>query len=243
MILVASAALPLLAAWARARGSTIRHALAWAILAWLAWLYCAARSTDLSRLTALALTGGAGVAVLGARRPAVVAWHFVVATLLLVLGLARAESWLTGGDLHVQGARLIFLAGLIGVVLVNYLPTRYWPGAGLLGVACGLALSRWYGCMTADVEYAAAGLAPWTAWLSARLTREPDDAFDREWRRFRDTFGAVWAQRLREQFNAAARNAKWEAELHWSGLTPTGDATDEQLAALRSLMKRFGTGV
>src|SRR3954471_1673874 len=113
LIAVVSALAPLGVAWRRTRGSTIRHALAWAVAAWAGWLWAAAAGSEISRFFALGLTGGAGVAVLGARRPGVAACHFVVATLLVVLALAWAEAWLTGGELHLQGARLIFLAGLI----------------------------------------------------------------------------------------------------------------------------------
>ena len=61
-----------------------------------------------------------------------------------------------------------------------------------------------------------------------------------------DRFGVVWGQRLREQFNRAARNSGWAIELRWSrlhtcagGETPTGE---QALATLRAVSKRFGVG-
>jgi hypothetical protein len=48
----------------------------------------------------------------------------------------------------------------------------------------------------------------------------------------------VWGQRLREQFNHAARHAGLDAELRWGRLMTSNDpAACELLAAL---MKRFG---
>jgi hypothetical protein len=64
------------------------------------------------------------------------------------------------------------------------------------------------------------------------------------WRTFRDRFGFVWAQRLRDQFNRAAANAGWPVHLGWSGLRgdmgPVGDA-EKPLAVLRSALRRFET--
>ena len=57
------------------------HALIWAVAAWAAWM-TAALVDGTSTWVALALTASAGAAVLGARRPGVVPWNFVVAALL-----------------------------------------------------------------------------------------------------------------------------------------------------------------
>ena len=61
------------------------------------------------------------------------------------------------------------------------------------------------------------------------------------WRTFRDSFGALWAQRMREQFNRAAANAGLAGRLAWDGLHGAPEAERElQLLTLRSLLKRFG---
>jgi hypothetical protein len=66
-------------------------------------------------------------------------------------------------------------------------------------------------------------------------------ATDQLWARFRDRFGAVWALRLREQFNAAAQNAGWPVRLGWFGLVPkTVQPAPEWHATLVALQKRFG---
>jgi hypothetical protein len=64
---------------------------------------------------------------------------------------------------------------------------------------------------------------------------------------FRDRFGLVWAQRVREQFNRAAANAGWPVRLYWQGLhlsagapLPEPAVQAEVVAALRALLKRFG---
>ena len=55
--------------------------------------------------TALSLTGCAGVAVLGARRPGVGPWNFVLLGLLAVMLLPLAEGLLSRGALHLAGPR------------------------------------------------------------------------------------------------------------------------------------------
>src|SRR5262249_2270130 len=57
---------PLYRAWAAARGSTIRHALAWAFAAWAAWCLAAWPGGAWLHWLALSLTACAGVCVLNA---------------------------------------------------------------------------------------------------------------------------------------------------------------------------------
>src|SRR5207248_7519218 len=90
---------PLARAWKANRGTTLLHALAWSWVAWLAWAAAAAADVltspdiaDLCRYVALSFTACAGVAVLGARRPGVAAWNFVVAGLLAIMLLPLAEN-------------------------------------------------------------------------------------------------------------------------------------------------------
>src|SRR5262245_20444515 len=90
--LLAHAVRALAKGWWSARRTTLRPAASWAAAAWLLWLLVhlavALEDDDAARLgryLALALTGCAGVAVLGARRPGVGPWNFVVSGLLVVL--------------------------------------------------------------------------------------------------------------------------------------------------------------
>src|SRR5262245_48548375 len=86
-----SGVVPLAVAWRRLRGTSLTHAMAWVVAAWLAWaalLGAAAWSPSplrAGRHAGLCLIVCAGVAVFGARRPGVGAWNFVVAGLLAVL--------------------------------------------------------------------------------------------------------------------------------------------------------------
>src|SRR5262245_42060056 len=92
-------AYPLWRAWQAAQPTSMAHALHWAVVTWSAWtallltddLYPMA-GRDTVRYLALSLTACCVVAVLGARRPNVAAWNFVVAGLLAVLLLPVAQG-------------------------------------------------------------------------------------------------------------------------------------------------------
>jgi hypothetical protein len=240
-VLLLTGVYPLGRAWLANRGSTLRHALAWAWVAWAAWGAALLTGGVTARYLALCLTGCAGVAVLGARRPGVGAWHFVTLGLLCVLLLPLAEGW---GELQLSLPRMIFLAATLAVCFLNYLPTRMAPAALVMAAACGVEL---WGLASADVPANTLGsarvgvaLAPWLALASARGRRDAESEFDRTWLGFRDRFGGLWGQRMREQFNRAAANAGWRARLAWGGLRPAGDpAEGEAVATLRALLKRF----
>src|SRR5260370_314993 len=66
------------------------------------------------RYCAVCLTGCAGVAVLGARRPHVLAWNFVVLGLFTVMVLPLMETQIIGTH-PVDGLRIFFMAGTIAV--------------------------------------------------------------------------------------------------------------------------------
>src|SRR5262245_12244832 len=108
MVMIAlylTGAYPLWRAWRANRRTSLFQAVHWMIAAWLAWggllileaLEGAAPDHPTARYLALGLTGCAGVAVLGARRPGVGAWNFVLAGLLTVILLPLAEQFLLPG--------------------------------------------------------------------------------------------------------------------------------------------------
>jgi hypothetical protein len=192
------------------------------------------------------------VAVLGARRPGVGAWNFVVLGLLAVMLLPLAES-LLAGEQPLDTVRGVFLGATLGVAVLNYLPTRLGLAAGLLGLGCawellalmapqvlpgptGLDFSPGWLCLA---------LVPWAALLAWKWRPRADSAFNELWRCFRDCFGLVWGQRLREQFNRTATNAGWPVYLTWRGLVytagvlPPDESLLATLRALRALLKRF----
>lgn len=260
LALFLSGAAPLAVAWRFHRRTSLGHALSWTVAAWLAWaLVLAGEGSGVLepggplRFVALCLVGCAGVAVLGARRPGAGAWNFVVLGLLAVFLLSWAEGLLAGGTVRLGGIRLVFLAGTLAVGVLNYLPTRLAPAALALAAACGLELWSWAEPGTAwrsrELVKVLIGLAPWVAWGALWPRLEPAAGFDQLWRDFRDFYGVVWGQRLREQFNNSAHHAGLPVELTWSGLraleagkTPDATAYSDSLQTLRALLKRFGLG-
>jgi hypothetical protein len=171
-VLVLTAAYPLWRAWTANRTTTLRHALGWAVAAWLGWVgallaagLAPAEGAVAARYGALCLTGCAGVAVLEPRRPGVLAWHFITFGLFVVLLLPLGEGW---GHLQLGPVRAAFLGAILAVGLLNYLPTRLAPGVLLLAVGCGLELGALVGREGADgpwlaVAGLAVGVAPWAA--------------------------------------------------------------------------------
>jgi hypothetical protein len=241
--------------------STLIHAVYWAIVAWVSWVatvvvsFVAGEQTErLSAYVSLCLVGCAGVAVLGARRPGMVAWSFVVLGLLTVQMLQVAE----GLDLiRTIPLRIAFLSITLGIALGNYLPTRLAPAALLAGVALAPDLlwivgpATWSEELTTTVR-AARGLVavvPWLAYYCVSKKPASTDPLDERWRRFRDSYGFVWAQRLRDQFNRSAVNAGWTIRLGWTSFRNYSDQPitdpqrDEAARTLLSLMRRFDTSV
>jgi len=254
LLLYLTGAYPLLLAWRRQRGTSLAPAVIWATVAWAAWALVqtlGAWAADYAgqgwRYAALCLVGCAGVAVLGARRPGVGAWNFVVLGLLLVFLLSWAEGWLAGGRVRLGELRLLFLLGTVAVGLGNYLPTRLAPAALLVALASALEVWAWLDPPGApgwpELLF---GLAPWLGWAAWRGRRAEVPPVERLWLDFRDHYGLVWGQRVREQFNASVRHAGLPVELGWSGLRalPPAELEDASrtaaLTTLHALLKRFG---
>jgi hypothetical protein len=247
-LLLASAAYPLWKAWQANRHTSLAHALAWAWAAWAAWLAAFMFSDDgtLARYVALSLTGCAGVAVLGARRPHVGAWNFVVVSLLAVLLLPVAQGW---GKPALSVPYLAFLGATVAVGWLNYLPTRLLPAVLWFGIGTGAEMAELCGLNFHPALLGATrvflALSPWIALVGLPPRRPETSMLDQEWLSFRDRFGVVWSQRSREQFNRAAANAGWPITLSWHGFDVAPDKptppTEDVLATLRAVLKRFGT--
>src|SRR5260221_8213543 len=116
--LILAGSLPIgLAIWAHRRTS-LSHALVWALIAWLGWGFAfLSAEFDPARYCAVGLTGCAGVAVLGARRPHVYAWNFVVVGLFAVMVLPIVETHIIGTR-SLDGLRVLFLASAVAVGIV-----------------------------------------------------------------------------------------------------------------------------
>jgi hypothetical protein len=259
----ATAAYPLWYAWRANRRTSLVQAVHWAIAAWTVWGLLAfaanpAAPLQLARLRhlALCLTGCAGVAVLGARRPGVGAWNFVVFGLLAVLLLPQVEGLPTGAGLHLDAFHTFFLAATLAVGILNYLPTRFALVVLITAAVAAAEILQLHGGelfagrpdLGLVMTGAWAAVLPWLAYEVGRRRVPPASEFDRLWLAFRDRFGLFWGQRLREQFNNAARHAGWPVVLRWQGLRllpgaarPDREILAEIFVSLGALMKRFGS--
>ena len=246
----------MLALWANRRTSLL-HALVWTMIAWVSWgvafFFDDLDTTAVTpfRYCALCLTGCAGVAVLGARRPHVFAWNFVVLGLFTVMVLPLIETRIIGTH-SIDGLRIFFMTGTIAVGILNYLPTRLGPAAFLLlGIGAGeiaflyapTSLPGYGEVMGFDLLLTSVPWLAWICWIRGDTRR---NEFDRLWLSFRDRWGLVWSQRAREQFNNAAEHARWPVKLMWRGLTqekgtPALSPADQQavVSTLRATLRRF----
>jgi hypothetical protein len=247
---------PLWRAWWANRQTTLLQSLHWSLAAWIAWAVHHAwpRETgpgelDAPRYVALCLSGCACIAVLGARRPQVGVWNFVVLGLLAVMVLPLVERLLPGAG-SLDTMRVLFLAATVGVGVLNYLPTCFAGAALLLALGCSgelmlLSDAAWDDSL-GFVSGACLALVPWAAWTGWARQRSAVAEFDALWLDFRNRYGLVWGQRLREQFNIAAVHAGWPVQLYWQGLvrlsTPMpldSEVQNDIVSALKALLKRF----
>jgi hypothetical protein len=253
IVLYVSSVLPLAMALRANLRTTLVHALVWTIAAWLAWLPVllpgSGWDSDEVRYVALCLTCCAGIAVLGARRPVAGAWNAVLASLLAVLLLPLAENAIHRTAL-LDPLRLAFLAGTLTVGMLNYLPTRMGPAALAAALAGSLELAALAGWIGRHPDFEPAGilvpLAAWVGMIGMFAGRRAADPVNAMWFSFRDRYGLFWGQRTREQFNLAARHAKWPLRLTWQGVRrergTDGLASPDRavmLELLQSILKRF----
>ncbi|HRX79655.1 MAG TPA: hypothetical protein P5307_11375 [Pirellulaceae bacterium] len=166
------------------------------------------------------------MSLLGAKRPQDRGWHFVVISLWAILVLPVAESLLLrrGQMPDVQGARSWFMLILIGLGMVNSLPTRFWFPAILFGGGQLLMLANsvpflreWVDASPTIFGFTCCCAACMiTAQLASR-SRRRQGSLTGVWRDFRDSFGLLWGLRVAEQINIAARTSGWPLALRWSG--------------------------
>jgi hypothetical protein len=248
---------PLVRVWRAQRRTSLQHAVIWAGAAWAAWGLALVFGTphrfglDPWRYLALCITGGAGVAVLGARRPGVAAWDLVVVGLLAVMLLPLGESLFLGTP-ALDWLRLVFLVGTLAVGMLNYAPTNLAFPALLLGAVCfGECLVLFSADLLGspgalNVLHLSLLVVPWLG-LALWQRTPAEHPFDRLWLDFRNCFGLFWGQRVREQFNRGAAHAGLPGYLYWHGWEqgkkddpPTEGQWREMQAILMALLKRFG---
>ena len=183
---------------------------------------------------AVAVTAfGPLMATLGAQSPQERAWPWIVISMWFMLALPAAEVFVLqqGQALEIHFARATFLWILIGLQLVNMLPTHFWR-TGLCASASQLTLlSRDLPGLDRIVNLAPlAALQPWLTLIALSLAvlaiadlarglpnRSTLPPRDQLWLDFRDLFGALWAARIYERLSNAAQLQKLPIVLHWTG--------------------------
>jgi hypothetical protein len=258
LLLILAGFYPLFRAWQANRHTSLCHAVFWAGAAWVAWgVALVAGSPDVLgldpwRYFALCVTAAAGVAVLGARRPHVEAWDFVVLGLLAVMLLPLGENLFLGTP-PLDGLRLAFLAGTLAASVANYVVTSAAMAALLLGAICAhecLALAMpdlEIGTGALNTLHVGLLLVPWLGLGLWRRRHKEALVINQLWHDFRDRYGLFWAQRVRDEYNRGAAHAGLPGFLFWHGWepgagapAPTEDEAREMQAILQALLKRFG---
>lgn len=242
---------PLGRAWRGARGTALRPALCWALLAVglglaaqaAAWSEPLATGRPLARhweyVAALAALA-AFLSVLNARSPGGGAWALLMALLILVFllpwlegpGLARGARGL--GRVRLDAPWTIFYWLLVVAGVTNFFPTRYGPGAlalalGFLAEYLGLTRggSRWVvqsGLARPGAFSWLLSLGLWLAHLRSNRGPAPRSRLEAVWLWFRDHWGVVWALRTQERFNRSAEALRWPVRLGWYGVLPAPGA-------------------
>jgi hypothetical protein len=210
------------------------------------------------RLTCATLALAPLAAVLGARWPGELAWNLIVLSLLVVFMLPVMEQGLLGkmidkGRPGMDGPRFFFYWGLATVGIVNYVPTRFGFAMILFGTglaAQSAAVGPWTigsPAVVSILSSIACLIASGAAWL-ALLQRPRANAvgIEQAWLSLRDRWGLVWALRVRDRWNTAAKHYDWPVRLNWGGFSRVPGAsvpsTHEMEAGehqFRLLLKRF----
>lgn len=185
------------------------------------------------------------MAVLGAKRPQEKAWHLIVLALWFVLALPALQDvvYHYGQRISLDAAWRGFVLVLIGVGLVNYLPTRFWPSSVLYAAAQtilladylplpeALALAPPWRVPVALTLFAGAGLLPRLGWPRRGAAKDP---LDRLWRDFRDAYGMLWAVRVGMRADEAGHAIRSTTALGNDVAPPTERASESTVAVIES---------
>lgn len=205
------------------------------------------------------------VAVLGARRPGAHAWTwFVLLPLVIVLLWPAVNAWTDDGpprDLQLEGPHILGFAVVLTMGAGNYFGTRRTLSAILYAMAAALLASPfvdWSPLRPTSARAAATTLlvialfrvlrtqplARSTSALAAPLAH-----WESVWFAFRDAYGIVWAKRVMDRMNEAAREERWPLRLDLDGFVPVEPSPENALAAeqvpthvehwMRVLLRRF----
>lgn len=241
----------------RLRGTSLRPATLWAMLALVICLFAilvgdhsnAGRPWQglLTHLAFLA-TLSALVSVLGARRPGENAWAVLCGLFLLIgllpmfEGVSLSRKFDALDYLRFDSPWTYFIALVIFAGVSNYLPTRFFPASLVLGFGLAYHLrllwrpvgrSEWRGEYWWFLIWCLCG-TPIIGYFAATKHRNTlyNNTFHALWFPFRDAWGAAWALRVLERFNQSATSNKWPMRLHWFGLYTSEIANSATPAAI-----------
>ena len=188
-------------------GTTLVAPASWALISWITVTLLQTittgwelRSPATWNYLAAATTLCPTMAVLGAKRPQDRGWQFIVASLWIVLALPAAQdlAFAPGGGFELHPAWAWFLALLIALGLLNYLPTRFAFSAVLIALAQIILLEA----QLPDLGMKLSGYHPFaipllTIGLVIACWRTRSgihrQGWNGAWLDFRDAFGSVWA--------------------------------------------------
>jgi len=239
----------------RLRNNTLQLPWAWTLLAF--WLLAVAELFPENLAASFLLSASTlcpGMALMGARRPHHRTWQLIVASLWLVIVLPALHSLALPSEMEftIHIVRQVFLFILVATMVLIFLPTRF--GFAALGLLAGFVvlfgpLLPWSGVPQTEFTLPLAGGLFLAALVAACLLPRPDRSrlwpADRLWLDFRDAFGTLWALRLAERVNRAAKLKGWGCRLSWHGFTSDQKEDLEQLSTgplhqyLRNIVRRF----
>lgn len=269
-LLAAVAAAAAAAGGVIARGSTAVPAAAWGVAAAVAFgLEAEARrvgwldppTASAARLVVVALATCPAMSLLGAKRPQHGVWQFIVLALGVTLAMPAVSTALirpgTPPDVHL--VERWFILGLVAVGWLNFAATRHGAAATLVAAGQVLLARPFLPGSASEVEQpvvdaigagmAAGGslLAAVQSWSGGRRGRSSSGTaagIDAAFMAVRETFGAAWAVRIAERFDAIAASRGWPCRLSFAGLRVADDAGGghwqrDASRAFRALARRF----
>ena len=179
------------------------------------------------RFTVAASTLCPLVAVLGAKRPQDRGWQWIVLSLWLIViwPAAQALAHPAGPRVELFTPWKLFVAGVVAMGPLNYLPTRHWLASLLVAAGQLILFSDYLGLGTTNEWQLPSALACFVIAAMTVAVRKnkqvnADQTLNNEtarWFRFRDGFGAFWAIRVMQRVNETAGLRNWPVRLTWSG--------------------------
>jgi hypothetical protein len=244
LAIYASSAYPLLRGWWANRRTSLNWTFAWLTLAWLIpfVLGFSSMACEAKEYLYFVLVACVVVSLLGAKHPASGFWNLVVVAFLVVKLLPLIEESMDAAGWRLDPMRQAFLAIVLLVGILNHLPTRLGPW--MLLAATGMVFSTETFVPNVGLGGRGRFLVMWTSLAAScwgvYLTRpRATGTANSLWLSFRDRYGVIWALRVKEQFNAAAKHAGHKAQLDWWGLVVADDVklSDEIMQELEKLLR------